>query len=281
VTATWTLDDRWALVRSRPVFYRESSPAPGARVMLHLHGFAISGRYMVPTAELLADEFRTLVPDLPGFGRSVDPDHGLSIPELADSAAAFLDEVGVERATVLGNSLGCAVLASFAHRHPDRMDRAIMVSPAGGRHSQPLLRAVVQLGMDAPREPLSMAAVAGPDYLRFGVIPTFHLFREMMRFPAMTRLLELQARTLIVVGSRDPLMPPVDRFRKGAALMRADTTVVYIKDAAHAVNYSHPRELAAVVRQFMDDEPVVGLPDDPTAARVARLAVGGGAPVSS
>lgn len=277
MSVTWVLDDRWALVRGRPVFYRESAPAPDARVILHLHGFAISGRYMVPTAELLADEFRTLVPDLPGFGRSVDPDHPLTIPELADSAAALLDELGVERATVLGNSLGCAVLASFAHRHPDRIDRAIMVSPAGGKHSQPLLRGVVQLAMDAPREPLSMALVAGPDYLRFGLVPTFKLFLEMTRFPALARLLEIEARTLVVVGSRDPLMPPLDRFRKGAARLKANATVVVIRDAAHAINFSHPRELAAIVRQFMDDEQVVGLPDDPTAARVARIA-GGASP---
>lgn len=277
MSVTWTLDDRWALVRGRPIFYRESAPAPDARVILHLHGFAISGRYMVPTAELLADEFRTLVPDLPGFGRSVDPDHPLTIPELADSAAALLDELGVERATVLGNSLGCAVLASFAHRHPDRIDRAIMVSPAGGKHSQPLLRGVVQLAMDAPREPLSMALVAGPDYLRFGVVPTFRLFLEMTRFPALARLLEIEAQTLVVVGSRDPLMPPLDRFRKGAARMKGNATVVVIKDAAHAINFSHPRELAAIVRQFMDDEQVVGLPDDPTAARIARIA-GGASP---
>jgi pimeloyl-ACP methyl ester carboxylesterase len=34
--------------------------------MMHLHGFGLSGRYLLPTAELLAGEFRTLVPDLPG-----------------------------------------------------------------------------------------------------------------------------------------------------------------------------------------------------------------------
>ena len=272
MTVTWRLDDRWALVRGRPVFYRESTPAPDARVILHLHGFAISGRYMVPTAELLADEFRTLVPDLPGFGRSIDPDHALTIPELADSAAAFLDEVGVERATVLGNSLGCAVLAAFAHRHPERIERVVMVSPAGGAHSQPLLRALGQLVMDGPREPLGMATVAGPDYLRFGVLPTFRLFRDMTRFPALARLLEIEAPTLVVVGSRDPLMPPLARFRKGAERMKAHTSVVVIKDAAHAINFSHPRELAAVVRQFMDDRPIVGVPDDPTAARIAVIA---------
>ena len=52
------------------VFYRESTPPPDAPVMMHLHGFGLSGRYLLPTAERLAGEFHTLVPDLPGFGRS-------------------------------------------------------------------------------------------------------------------------------------------------------------------------------------------------------------------
>ena len=95
---------------------------------------------MVPTAQTLSGEFRTYVPDLPGFGKSVPPDHPLTIDELADTVAAFVDSVRVEKATILGNSLGCAILAAFAQRHPGRMDRAIMVSPAGGENSKPLLR---------------------------------------------------------------------------------------------------------------------------------------------
>ena len=99
-----------------------------APVILHLHGFAISGRYMVPTAARLTGDFRTLVPDLPGFGRSLPPSHPHN-PELADSAAAILDACRLERATILGNSLGCAILGAFAQRHPVRIERAIMVSP--------------------------------------------------------------------------------------------------------------------------------------------------------
>ena len=49
---------------------RESPGPPDGSTMTHLHGFGLSGAYLVPTAELLADDFHTLVPDLPGFGRS-------------------------------------------------------------------------------------------------------------------------------------------------------------------------------------------------------------------
>jgi len=64
------LAERWTTIDGVDVFYRESPHPPDARVMMHLHGFGLSGRYLLPTAEALADEFHTLVPDLPGFGRS-------------------------------------------------------------------------------------------------------------------------------------------------------------------------------------------------------------------
>jgi hypothetical protein len=98
MTGNGDLLDAWAIVRNQPIFYRRSEIVDGRRVLVHLHGFAISGSYMVPTARLLVDEFTTFVPDLPGFGRSLNPDHVLTIDELADSVAAFLDQVGVDRA---------------------------------------------------------------------------------------------------------------------------------------------------------------------------------------
>ena len=59
---------------------------PDAPVMMHLHGFGLSGRYLLPTAEALADEFHILVPDLPGFGRSGNAIEPLTVEELAHAA---------------------------------------------------------------------------------------------------------------------------------------------------------------------------------------------------
>lgn len=254
------LTDRWEIVRGEPMFLRVAEPAPDAPVILHLHGFAISGSYMIPTADLLAGDFRTYVPDLPGFGRSLPPSHPLTIPELADSAADLLDTLEIDRATVLGNSLGCAILGAFAQRHPDRIERAIMVSPAGGVHNRPLLRAIGQLALDAPREPVSMATVAVPDYLHFGVVDALRLFIAMTRFPALDALLGLDVPLLAVLGARDPLLPPWSRIRQVVMKLPPETRVAVLKDAAHAINYSHPAELAAVVRQFMADQPLTGPP---------------------
>jgi pimeloyl-ACP methyl ester carboxylesterase len=227
----------------------------------------MSGAYLVPTAERLAGEFHTLVPDLPGFGRSGNALRPLDVTDLADAAADFLDDRGVERASLVGNSMGCAVITEFAHRHPDRLERAVLVAPAGGLHNQPLHRAMRQLVTDGVREPPKLVPVAVPDYLRFGVPSTLRLFRALTQYPALDRLLAMRVPTMAVIGNRDPLMPGPDRLKEVAGQTSNHALLVIIEGAAHAVNFSHPDELANVIRLFMADQPVV---DDPNAPGVAR-----------
>ncbi|KRB46315.1 MULTISPECIES: alpha/beta fold hydrolase [unclassified Terrabacter] len=265
------LAERWTSNDGVKVFYRESSGPPGAAPMMHLHGFGLSGRYLLPTAELLAGEFRTLVPDLPGFGRSGRPRQPLDVPELAQAAAEFLDDRGIEKVTLVGNSMGCAVICEFAHLYPERLERAVLVAPAGGLHNQPLPRALRQLARDGIREPLGLMQVAVPDYLRFGVPSTLRMFRALTRYPALDRLLQLHIPTLVVLGSADPLMPAPPRVKEVAGQIDNSVLLVVIHGAAHAINFSHPGELANVIRQFMSDEPIVDDPDSPGQARVYEI----------
>lgn len=255
-----SLADRWTTVDGIDMFYRESTNPPEARVMTHLHGFGLSGRYLLPTAELLADEFHTLVPDLPGFGRSSKPPKPLDIPGLAHAAAAFLDERGVRSTSLVGNSMGCPVILEFAHLYPERIERAVLVSPAGGIHNQPLRRAMSQLAKDGGREPKKMITVATPDYLRFGVPSTFKVFKALTEYPSLQRLLELKVPTLVVLGTRDPMLPGPDRIKEVASQDENHVLIVVLEGAAHAINFSHPQELAHIIRLFMDDRPIVGLP---------------------
>lgn len=265
------LAEHWTTVDGIDVFYRESPAPSNAPVMMHLHGFGLSGRYLLPTAELLMEDFYTLVPDLPGFGRSGKDPNALDVPDLAHAAARFLDERGVEKATLVGNSMGCPVILEFAHHYPERLERAILVSPAGGLHNQPLRRAMGQLTKDGPREPARMMRVATPDYLRFGVPSTVKMFQALTKYPTLDRLLELKIPTLAVIGSRDPLMPDSQRVSEVAGQTDNHLLLVVIDGAAHAINFSHPGELAHVIRLFMADKPIVDDPDSPGHASVYEI----------
>ncbi len=262
---------RWTEVDGAEVFYRESPNPPDAPVMMHVHGFGLSGRYLLPTAERLGDDFHTLVPDLPGFGRSQKVANALDVPDLAHAAARFLDDRGVEKVTLVGNSMGCPVICEFAYHYPDRLKRAVLVSPAGGWYNQPLTRAMRQLSRDGLREPPRMVTVAAPDYLRFGVPSTLKMFRALTQYPSLDRLLELQVPTLVVVGDRDPLLPPPRRVHEVASMTDSHILLVGIRGAAHAINFSHPGELAHVIRQFMADREITDDPESPGVASVVEI----------
>nr|WP_307493559.1 alpha/beta hydrolase [Cellulomonas humilata] len=195
---------------------------------MHVHGFAISGTCLMPTARLLARRALNVVPDLPGYGKSENWTYTLRIPALANALPEILDELELEKVVLVGNSMGCPVILDVAHTAPDRVDRMVPISPAGRAQNQPLYRAAGQLAVDAVRENHGMARVAVPGYLRFGVVNAVTLFGEMTRRP--------------------------------------DTTVALIEGAAHSVNFSHPGELAHVISSWLDG--VDDDPDQPGLSRV-------------
>jgi pimeloyl-ACP methyl ester carboxylesterase len=252
-----TLVDRWTIVNDLPLFARVAVDAapPGALPLIHVHGCGSSGRYLAPTAERLAPFFPAYVPDLPGHGRSHRPKCAQTIPELADALAGFMDAVGVPKAILLGNSMGCLVVVEFAHKYPDRIERAILVSPAGGPHNQPMLRGLSQLVLDGLRERLRMLPVAVPDCVRAGPISSLRLFREMVQYPTVERAFALDVPILAVFGFRDPLVS--NEQVKELSQRHANVTLVFHRRAAHAISFSHPEALAEVVRAWLDDRPIV------------------------
>jgi pimeloyl-ACP methyl ester carboxylesterase len=258
-------------LHGREVLVRVSEPVEGATPLVHVHGFAISGRSLMPTAERLTGFAMNVVPDLPGYGGSERWDHTLSLPELAGVLADVLAELRLGRVVLLGNSMGCAICLRVAYAHPELVERLIMVSPAGGVQNQPFSRALGQLARDAPRESPRMAPIAVSDYVRFGPVSTLTLFAELTRFPTIERFVELRTPALAVFGSRDPLAPPPARVAELARMGPDNVTVVLIEGAAHAANFSHPGELAHVVRSWLRDEEIVDNPDEPGYTRVLRL----------
>ena len=185
-------------VQGRPVFVRRGPEVPGSVPLVHVHGFAVSGSYMLPTAAALAHRATTLVPDLPGYGQSAAWGHALGIPSLAWALLERLDALGLERVILVGNSMGGPVCLEVAHSAPERVAGAVLVSPAGGMHNQPLARALLQLARDAPRENPRMARVVFPDYLHFGPVNALQLFGELVRFPSLERILRTPVPTLAV-----------------------------------------------------------------------------------
>lgn len=135
-TATVDFDSTSRSVRrgDQVLHYHEAGTADGTPVVL-LHGggpgasaWSNFGRNL----PALAGRFRTLAVDQPGFGRSVSgPVVEHYFTHAADALAALLDELGVDRVHLIGNSLGGGTAVRFALRHGDRADRLVLMGPGG------------------------------------------------------------------------------------------------------------------------------------------------------
>jgi pimeloyl-ACP methyl ester carboxylesterase len=259
-------------IAGRPVYYRRSVGGdPDGVPILHLHGFAISGAYLMPTARLLARHGVNIVPDLPGYGRSSRPTFTLGIPQLAKVVLEIIDKLGFEKVVLVGNSMGCPIGLEVVYEAPERVHGLVLVSPAGGLHNRPLRRALGQLAVDGVRETPRMLPVAMPDYVRFGPVNALRLFGELTRYPSLERLLSVSVPSLAVLGDRDPLMPAPPRVREVGRQAPGHVTVVRIEGAAHAINFSHPGELAGVISAWLDGREIVDDPDQPGFTRVIQL----------
>jgi pimeloyl-ACP methyl ester carboxylesterase len=264
-------EHRQLVIDGRRVFARVSPDVSGATPLVHIHGFAISGEYLMPTARLLQDRACQVVPDLPGYGVSQKPQRPLDIPSLATTVVRLLDALEIDKAVLVGNSMGCPISLELADRHTDRTERVVLCSPAGGVNSQPLRRAMGQLAIDGVREDPRMAKVAVPDYIRFGPINALRLFGEMTRFPVLDRLLHVAVPALGVLGSRDPLLPKRARVLEIGRQLPPHVTIAIITGAAHAINFSHPGELAHVIRSWLAGEVIVDDPDQPGLTSVLEV----------
>jgi 2-hydroxy-6-oxonona-2,4-dienedioate hydrolase len=232
-------------------WHARSSPGPAspeADVQIVLvHGLIISSRYMVPTAERLAPHLPVHAVDLPGFGKSGRPHTVLDMPGLARALGAWIEAMDLRRAVLVGNSLGCQVSAYLGAWKHSRVAGLVLagptMDPAAGS-----LRQITRWLRDIPRERWSIAVPHVLDYLGTGPRRIVGTIGYALADRIEEQLLHVEVPTLVVRGSRDPVVP--ERWAEEATRLLPNGRLVVVPGSPHAVNYSKPRELARLVRAF-------------------------------
>jgi pimeloyl-ACP methyl ester carboxylesterase len=127
-----TLTEHTVSVAGRRIFVAEAGSGP-AVVMLHGGGPGASGLSNYSrNIDVLAKSFRVIVPDMPGYGRSDKFfDHSDPFGFLADSIHGLLDDMGIQTAHLIGNSLGGAAALRLALDAPRRVGKLVLMGPGG------------------------------------------------------------------------------------------------------------------------------------------------------
>ena len=285
-----------AMTRTAPVdeFAAWQIELHGHRVIYHMagsgppvvliHGMLNSSRHWREVALRLAERHTVIAPDLIGHGDSATPRGDYSLGAHASSIRDLLAVLGVERATIVGHSLGGGVAMQFFYQFPQRTERLVLISSGGlGHEVSPLLRTAslpgfsLLVSLAAHPRLLSALHSAGermrdsgsrhavylqaivralrplerPD-ARKAFLQTLRSVIDVQgqRVSATDRLYLLSGMpTLIVWGEHDNTIPPAHGH--AAHLAAPGSRFESIPRAAHFPHLEDPEALASILLDFM------------------------------
>lgn len=245
-------------------------------VLVLLHAFPCDGRMWAAQAEAaVADGWRVLVPDLPGFGRSPLPDAAPSLAVVATALAGELEHRGIERCVLGGISLGGYLAMELLRQRPDLVAGALLcdtkatADSAAARESRERLalmclatpaetarileQAVLPglLGDTTRRERADVVArVSG--WLGAATAESVAWYqRAMAARPDSQAVLEtLDVPVLVVCGEEDALSPRAEQDLMTSAAV--DAELVVVRRAGHLANVEDPAAVTAAVRRLLE-----------------------------
>jgi pimeloyl-ACP methyl ester carboxylesterase len=232
-------------------------------VVLLTHGFGASSHMFASTVPAVAADHTAVTWDMRGHGRSgIDDDPAAySVAASLRDMATLLDEVGADRAVLLGHSLGGYLSLEYALAHPAQVAGLVLVDTGPGFRNEQA-RAAWNEMTERYAEDLEangLAGLPGSAELRGsvhqGVRGLVHTARSTLRQEdghVIEGLPEIEAPTLVVVGSLDEQFIPGSRYM-AAKLPHAE--LVVIDGAGHAPTVTHPDDFNVALRSFLSALP--------------------------
>ncbi|HEY6608614.1 MAG TPA: alpha/beta hydrolase [Candidatus Limnocylindria bacterium] len=215
-------------IRHGPVVASQAGDSGPPLVLLH--GLAGSDAWWQRNLPALSEAFRVTAIDLPGFGSS-HPNARLILDEVPAQVVALLDELGVDRAHIMGHSMGGLVAGGIAADHPERVDRLVLVD-AGFLSLDPTLRHRITGPLRTlPWTSPTILPILLRDLVRSGPIRMARATAEVLRKDWRHKLPAITAPTLVVWGEHDRVCNP--RIGEVIAASVPGARLVVIPRAGH------------------------------------------------
>jgi pimeloyl-ACP methyl ester carboxylesterase len=256
----------------------------GRRHVLLLHGLGATKASFYDTAAALSrDGYRVHALDLPGFGSSSKPATGpYTARWFADSVVGAMDTLGIDRAHLVGNSMGGRVAIEVALREPERVGALALLCPAVAfvkRGYHPIVRlarpelaflphrfgrtrvsstlmslfhdpgALDPYVSDVVVDEFQRTYASGPARFAFlSAARNIYLDKPFGRHGFYPRLADLERPALFVWGSHDALIPPGFKRHVGEWLPRAEQIV--LENCGHVPQVEHPDQTNGLIQRF-------------------------------
>jgi pimeloyl-ACP methyl ester carboxylesterase len=277
-----TPEARRETIHGHEVTFRMAGEGPA---VLLIHGIAGSSRAWREVMPALSEQYTVVAPDLLGHGESAKPMGDYSLGAFASGLRDLLGVLGIERATVVGQSFGGGVAMQLAYQHPELCERLVLVGSGGlGREVSWLLRALSLPGAelvlpvavpsfvrdrgDAVSRFIRDRGVRAPKvaemwsaYRSLADTENRQAFMRVLRgvidaggqtVSAMDRLyLAAAVPTLIVWGQDDPIIPVAHAHAAHEAI--AGSRLEIIDGVGHFPHVEAPERFLEVLQRFLAD----------------------------
>jgi pimeloyl-ACP methyl ester carboxylesterase len=245
--------------------------------LLLVHGMGIGRRVWDDLSANASKMFSVWSPDLPGFGCSDMPDAPYSVAYYADFLNRFMETAGIERASVAGISIGGAVAASLAARHPEKVRKLVLAAPAGltppqgefvkpnllidanywllSHNKEMFVRSFDNLFYEPGKVPVGLIddvwlRMKKPEYRRTLLRCSQSLAKVDPAFE--TSLEAIKAPTLIVWGQDDRIIPVSDAERFARKIHGAELKL--FERCGHEAPMEHSDAFSGAVVAFLGEE---------------------------
>jgi pimeloyl-ACP methyl ester carboxylesterase len=286
----WRKHQHWVTVGDTPlnvIDLGEGDP------VVFVHGLSGSWPNWLEQLPVFAKDRRVIAMDLPGFGHSPMPEERITISAYARIVDGLLQALGVSAATLVGNSMGGFVSTELAIAFPQRVERLVLVSPAGistyrNREMErlaPYLRRLAPMvaaytGWTATksdwvasrpglrnlalgfvtRHPSRLPAALAAEQMRGMGKPGFmEALRANVDYPISERLPEIACPTLIVWGDEDKVIPVGDASVFEDLI--PDSRKVIFEGTGHMAMLERPVAFNELLSEFVEEEPRPALED--------------------
>jgi pimeloyl-ACP methyl ester carboxylesterase len=247
------------------VHYAEQGD-PGGEAIVFVHGWPDSWFSFRRVLALLPQRYRIFAFDQRGFGDSERPACCYGIDDLAADVVVFLDAVGIQRASLVGHSLGSFIARRVAETHPNRVARLLLIGSAVTAANQVLLE--VQASIRTLQNPVPVAFAqqfqSSTAYVPLPAAFFEQLVAESRKLPARlwrevldgliafndrADLGRITALTLLIWGEQDALFPREEQERLVAAI--PDARLVVYPETGHCPNWERPERVASDLDAFI------------------------------
>ncbi len=259
------------VLRIRDVKLSYHDVGRGSRVVVLLHGFPFSADLWLPQIKALGAHYRTIAPDLRGFGGSDVPGGPYTMDVFADDVSRMLDALEIERAVIGGLSMGGYIAFEFYRRYPERVNALVLAdtrphpdTPVARKHRQKMAELAIARGSSAVSEQLIPKLLA-PTTLtdKTEVVTSLRKIMDAARPEALAAALagmalredarpllpQIEVPALVLNGAEDAITSAAEAREWSSNL--PDARVEIIQNAGHVSNLEQPEAFNRALLDFL------------------------------